>query len=70
LKQFKCYICSRTYAISTVCFHVDKDGKEFGVRTKEITITPAKPKENGYQVYRKPVEVTEDTYIKIPECKS
>jgi hypothetical protein len=51
-KMFKCFICSRTYAISTVCFHVDKDGKEFGVRTKEITITPAKPKENGYQFKR------------------
>jgi hypothetical protein len=39
---------------------------------KPITITPAKPKENGYQAYRKPVQPTSspDTYVKMPECKS
>ena len=47
-RMFKCFICSRIYAISTVCFHTDKDGKKFGVRTKEIEIKPTKPKDNGY----------------------
>jgi hypothetical protein len=56
MRLFKCYVCSRTYAISTVCSRTDKDGKEFGVRTKEIETKPTKPKDNGYQAYRKPVE--------------
>jgi hypothetical protein len=54
--QFRCYLCNSTKAIPAICWHTDSNGKEFGVRTKEITITPAKPKENGYQAYRKPVE--------------
>jgi hypothetical protein len=45
--QYKCFLCNSIKPIPAVCWHVDKDGKEFGVRTKEITITPAKPKDNG-----------------------
>lgn len=35
-KQYKCYLCNKITAIPTICWHKDKDGREFGVKMKEI----------------------------------
>lgn len=61
MKQYRCYLCQSIKAIPTICWHTDSNGKEFGVRMKEIEIKPTKPKENGY-LY-KPVEGGDDSII-------
>lgn len=49
MRQWKCYICNNIHAIEGVCWHQDKDSREFAVKMKEIEILPTKPKDNGYQ---------------------
>ena len=39
MEQYKCYICNSIKAIPAVCWHKDKEGKEFGVKMKKIEKT-------------------------------